>query len=102
MNRSISTLRQFHLVLQMDWLNENATHGITEDVLGWRVPPKKVLPHESQARRKGKTATAQEALGKEDYDFLLTDNAFDLLMYHVARRISLERMCLAGILGSTG
>ena len=99
MNRSISTLRQFHLILQMDWLNDNATHSVTKEVLGWSIPPKKVLPHESQARRKGKTATAVEALGQEDYSFLLEDNAFDLLMYHVSRRISLERMCYAGIIG---
>ena len=83
----------------MDWLNHNATHRIMRDVLGWSIPPKKVLPHENQARRKGKTATAQEALGKEDYDFFLLDNAFDVLMFHVSQRISLERMCNTEIIG---
>ena len=98
MNRSINTLRQFHLVLQTEWLKDNTTHELIAKVLGWTVPPRMVLPFEGQAKRQGRTATAKEALEKEDYDYLLSDNAFDLLMYHISRRISLERMCSSGVI----
>jgi hypothetical protein len=77
---------------------ENATHMITDHVLGWKIPPRKVLPHESQAKRGGKTTTALQALPHDEYMALIVDNALDVLMYHVSRRISLERMCAAGVL----
>lgn len=93
---SVRTLRRFHLLLQTEWLPHNATRVVTERVLGWTVPPRKVLPHESQARRGGVSASAREALSEDTYAFLLADNSLDLLMYHVSLRLSLERMCGAG------
>ena len=64
------------------------------------MPPRKVLPHEVQAKRgkDKKSLSAEEALSSEDYAFLLEDNALDLLFYHISKRISLERMCGTGIL----
>jgi hypothetical protein len=95
---AVTNLRQFHLILQTEWLKEGATHNITEQVLGWKIPPRKVLPHEVQARRKGKTSTAKEGLSADIYTFLIEDNALDVLLYHVAMRISLERMCTLGVI----
>lgn len=39
-NQSLSTVRGFHLVLVTEWLN-SASKEI-EDVLGWKIPPKRV------------------------------------------------------------
>lgn len=88
--QSIDTLRRFHLVLIMEWL-EYSDHMI-EEVLGWKDKPRQVLPHEGQAKRADKKSkSARELLEADVYNHVREDNALDHLFYHIGRRIFLER-----------
>jgi hypothetical protein len=46
-----------------------------------------------QAMRSNKTsAHARDKTHPEDYDFILKENVFDMLLFHIVRRIYLERL----------
>ena len=85
-------MRKFHIVLVTDWLE--FAPPVIEDVLGWKTPPKKVLPHASQANRDAnyKRVPIVEVIGQQDYDFVLEENVFDLLFYQCMQRLFLERL----------
>lgn len=88
---AVEHLRRFHVVLVMEWLDSSGP--LVERALGWTVPPRQVLPHEGQAARADKRSkAAREALPAADYEYLLEENAFDLLLYHIGRRLYLERL----------
>ena len=88
---AISNLLRFHIILVLEWID--SAPPILEDVLGWRVPPKQVLPHEVNAPRDNKkSVAAANVLPTVDYEFMSVDNIFDILLFHVAKRIYLERM----------
>ncbi|KAG5175751.1 hypothetical protein JKP88DRAFT_337460, partial [Tribonema minus] len=88
---AIDALRRFHLVLITELMDDG--HPMIEEVLGWRQPPKLVRPHEKMAhRKKGEAPSlAREGLTLDEWNLLADGNAFDLLFYHYARRIYLER-----------
>ena len=92
---ALANLRKFHLILILEWMDDSA--GIIDETLGWNVPPKQVLPHENQAKRKigdngsKKSLKAKELLSEEDYRYLIKDNIYDVLFFHIAKRIFLER-----------
>lgn len=97
--RALHNLQQFHLVLVTEFLDLTPHFDMINKVLGWTVPPTKTLPHAKQAARiadavtgNTKSVRARDVLSDEDYMRLATDNAFDLLMYAVVRRLVLERM----------
>eukprot|EP01038_Epipyxis_sp_PR26KG_P016542 gene16542-22583_t len=88
---ALKNLRQFHLVLVTEWLNESAP--LIESVLGWKTPPKQVLPHEVQAvRGNKKSKKAADNIPPQDYDYLRTENSFDLLFFELSKRLFLERI----------
>lgn len=92
---ALTNLRKFHLILVLEWIN--SSHEIIRETLAWFIPPKQVLPHESQALRAGKTGkkkslSAKESIPPEDYLYLIKDNIYDLLFFHLAKRIYLERI----------
>ncbi|CAM9510586.1 unnamed protein product [Choristocarpus tenellus] len=63
-----------------------------KEVFGWEQPPRQVLPHENQALRGSKLSVkAKDAVPKEVWEEVLSANAFDVLLYHWARRMYLER-----------
>lgn len=93
-NRAVDTLRRFHLVLVLEWLNDGDEE--IEQVLDWRAPPRQVLPHESQAKRaEKKSKRARDLLDAQVFQATREDNVLDHLFYHVGRRIFLERYACA-------
>lgn len=87
----------FEKKLYIEWIDGSSE--IIEKTLGWTVPPKQVLPHEVQALRgkkgedgKKKSLKAKDLLSNEEYMYLIRDNIFDLLLFHIAKRIYLERL----------
>jgi hypothetical protein len=75
----------------MEWLN--FAHPIIERMLHWKVPSKQVLPHEVQAvRANKKSLRAKDTIPKADYDFIVQENIYDLLLYHIIARIFMERL----------
>ena len=89
--RAIDNLRAFHLILVLEWIDSAAP--LLENSLGWKTPPKQVLPHEVQALRGDKKSkAAKDMLPSEDYEYLACDNVFDLLLFVVVKRMYLERI----------
>jgi hypothetical protein len=91
--QSLRHLLAFHLVLVTEWLA--ASPPLIEEVLGWTTPPRQVLPHESNAAKRDasyRRVPVREAVGEADYAFVSNENAFDLLLFHLAQRIFLERL----------
>lgn len=92
--RAVDTLRRFHLVLVLEWLNDGDAE--IARVLGWTAPPRQVLPHEAQAQRKEKASkSARALLDAKVFAATREDNVLDHLFYHVGRRIFLERYACA-------
>ena len=88
--QSLTNFRKFHVILVTELLDSSPNY--IRDLLGWTSPPKKVLPHETQAIRDGKKSiTAQEVTPVNDYNFMLEENVLDVLFFHIAKRIYLER-----------
>ncbi len=94
MKRAIQNIRKFHLILVLDWINENTTKRYVYDSLGWRnALPRQVLPHESQALRTDKhSKKAKNVLSSQDLIAVQKDNVFDMLFYEITKRIVLERI----------
>lgn len=92
--RAVDTLRRFHLVLVLEWLNDGDDE--IRRVLGWEKPPRQVLPHEQQAKRAEKTSKrARELLDPMVFAATREDNVLDHLFYQLGRRIFLERYACA-------
>jgi hypothetical protein len=90
-SRALNNIRKFDLILVTEWLN--TSDSLIQNVLGWKTPPRQVLPHEVQAiRSEKKSILAKEAIPKDDYNIMLEENAFDLLFFHICKRIYLERL----------
>lgn len=90
---SLKNILSFHLVLVTEWLDTSPP--LIEEVLGWKTPPKQVLPHESNAARRDanyRKIPIKEVVGEVDYRFVLHENIFDLLLFHLVKRIYLERL----------
>jgi hypothetical protein len=84
-------IRRFHLILITEWLDSSSV--LLNRVLGWHVPPKQVLPHESQALRDThRSVGARASLSEADYNRITEENIFDLLFFHIVKRIYLERL----------
>lgn len=93
-SQAVDTLRRFHLVLVLEWLNDGDDE--IARVLGWTAPPRQVLPHEAQAKREERRSKrARELLDAKVYAHTREDNVLDHLFYHVGRRIFLERYACA-------
>lgn len=91
--QSLHHILTFHLVLVTEWLDTSPP--LIEEVLGWKTPPKPVLPHEnSVAKRDGsyRKIPIREVIGEEDYRYVLEENVFDLLLYRIVQRVYLERL----------
>jgi hypothetical protein len=89
---AMQNIMKYHLIFVTEWL-EPSSSVILNKSLGWKVPPKQVLPHEQQAiRLNKKSPPASELLPKEDYLFLLKDNILDLLFFRTVQRMYLERL----------
>jgi hypothetical protein len=89
--RSLRNFRRFHVILVTEWLDSSVP--LIERVLGWKTPPKQVLPHEVQAvRATKKSLAAKDILPPDDYAAVLKENVFDLLFFTIAKRIYLERL----------
>jgi hypothetical protein len=43
---ALTNLRKFNLILVTEWMS--SSNRLIETVLGWKIPPKQVLPHEVQ------------------------------------------------------
>jgi hypothetical protein len=89
---ALRNIMKFQVIFVTEWLD--ATSPIVlNHTLGWTVPPKKVLPHEVQALRgNAKSITAEQAIPPDDYNYLLLENALDLLFFRCVQRIYLERL----------
>ena len=88
---AVDTLRRFNLVLILELL-ESADPMIA-GTLGWTEPARQVLPHDKQMSRADKASKrARAALRPEVWARLSEVNVFDLLLYHWARRLYLERL----------
>jgi hypothetical protein len=91
--QSLHHVLTFHLVLVTEWLDTSPP--LIEEVLGWKTPPKPVLPHESNAAKRDgsyRKIPIREVIGEEDYRYVLEENIFDLLLYRIAQRVYLERL----------
>lgn len=91
--QSLKNLLTFHLVLITEWLDSSPL--LTEEVLGWKVPPKKVLPHESNFAKRNSSYTKisiKDLIGENDYNYALYENIFDLLLYNIMKKLYLERL----------
>jgi len=89
--RSLENVRRFDLVLVTEYLEVSSS--LIEKVLGWKAPPKQVLPHEIQAVRSShKNIPAKELLPPADYKVVAEENVFDLLLFEISKRIFLERL----------
>ena len=90
-SKAVKNLRRFHFVLITEWLDQSAP--LMAAGLGWQAAPKQVLPHEIQAPRKNKAnIPARKLLPSDDYYRLAEENALDLLLFAVAKKIFLERL----------
>lgn len=81
------------MVLITEWLDSSPV--LTEQVLGWKVPPKKVLPHASSVAKRNESYSKipiKEVIGEVDYNYALYENIFDLLLYQIMKRLYLERL----------
>jgi hypothetical protein len=88
---SLQNLRKYHVLLITEWLDSSPP--LLQAALGWTSPPKQVLPHEVQAvRAEKKSVAAKDAVPPADYQHLLKENALDVLYFHAAKRIYLERL----------
>jgi hypothetical protein len=91
--QSLRHVLAFHLVLVTEWLDSSAP--LIEEVLGWHTPPKQVLPHESSVAKRDasyRRVPIREVIGEADYAFVTEENIFDLLLFHIAQRLYLERL----------
>ncbi|KAG5178646.1 hypothetical protein JKP88DRAFT_346923 [Tribonema minus] len=111
--RAVDALRRFHLVLVTELMD--GAGGPIEAALGWEQPPQLVRPHEKHlvrphekhvslpsgllaslaapAWRNGTApSSARDSLSAAAWQDLAEANAFDLVLYHWARRLFLERM----------
>lgn len=96
---ALNNLKKFDLILITEWLDYAVSSKTIESTLGWHVPPKHVLPHESQAVRESKVSKAsKDLMPPEDYEKIANDNALDFLFFEVAKRIFLERS-VCGVCG---
>eukprot|EP00904_Undaria_pinnatifida_P002101 jgi/Undpi1/11892/HiC_scaffold_4.g01591.m1 len=87
---AVENLRRFNLILVLDFVDDEM--WALEEALGWKQARKQVLPHERQAvRADKKSVSAREALPSEVWAETLRTNAFDLLLFHWAKRMYLER-----------
>ena len=94
--KAVDTLRRFHLVLVLEWLNDGDAE--IARVLGWTAPPRQVLPHESQAKRAEKASkSARALLDPKVFAATREDNVLDHLFYHVGRRVFLARYACARV-----
>lgn len=92
---SIDNLRNFNLVLILEWIDSSS--ALLKDALDWEIPPIIVLPHEMQALRYGKAGqkdslSAKIFLSTDEYKYLVQDNILDILFFYVTKRIYLERL----------
>eukprot|EP01041_Mallomonas_annulata_P011670 gene11670-24446_t len=70
---ALNNILHFHFILVLEYIDSSSI--ILSKVLNWQVPPKQVLPHESQAKRENKKSiSAIEALSNEDYHYMQIDN----------------------------
>lgn len=94
--KALFNLRQFHVILIMEWLSMDASVIMIQKILKWKTPPRQVLPHEVQAVRKNKKSLpAKDIMSESDYNVLITENIFDLLFFYIAKRIYVERfLCM--------
>jgi len=89
--KALTNVRRFNLVLVTEYLDFAAP--MIESVLGWRVPPKQVLPHEVQAvRKEHKNIPASVRMASDKYAVVCRENVFDLLLFSLSKRIFLERL----------
>eukprot|EP00903_Cladosiphon_okamuranus_P017092 g15749.t1 len=90
LKRSMEILQRFHLILVLDFVDDEM--WALKEALGWEAPRKQVLPHERQAvRANKKSISAKEALPSEVWSEILNANVFDVLLFHWAKRMYLER-----------
>ena len=88
---AVTNIRRFQVILITEWLD--FAPPIIENQLGWKTPPKHVLPHEIQAiRTVKKSKVAKSMLPLEEYEIISEENCLDLLLYEIAKRIFLERL----------
>jgi hypothetical protein len=94
MKRAIDNIRKFHLILVLDWINDNTTKRYVESSVGWKNSlPRQVLPHESQAIRADKhSKKASQVIPPQDLITVQKENVFDMLFFEITRRIVLERI----------
>lgn len=92
--KSVINLRKFNLILITELLDSSSK--LIKNELNWNIPIKQVLPHEIQSIRNiKKSIKPVDILPKEDYNFILMDNIYDLLFFYIGKRIYLERLsCL--------
>lgn len=91
-SKALHNIMRFHAIFVTEWLEQSSSF-ILNHTLHWSVPPKQVLPHEVQAKRKiKKSSSAQDSMPPEDFAFLLKENALDLLFFKAVQRVYLERL----------
>ena len=89
--RAVKNILKFHIILILEYIDTSPP--LIERILGWKNPPRQVLPHEGNAPRENKKSIpAIEALSAEDYIFLSRDNMLDVLFFEIVKRIYLERL----------
>ncbi|CAM9914593.1 unnamed protein product [Ascophyllum nodosum] len=87
---AIEILERFNLILMLDFVDDEM--WALEEALGWTQQRRVVLPHEKQAVRKDKKSIpAREALDEDVWAETVQSNVFDLLLFHWAKRMYLER-----------
>jgi hypothetical protein len=90
--RAIKTLSRFSIMI-MEWIDTPEAVRVLEEDLGFKQQPKLILPYEIN-NRVNRTALVPltKLLTSEEYHDLAKKNMYDLLFYHVARRMFLERV----------
>ncbi|CAN0381198.1 unnamed protein product [Ectocarpus sp. 12 AP-2014] len=87
---AMEILRKFNIILILEFVDDEM--WALEEALGWTQARKQVLPHENQAKREvKKSISAKKALPSGVWSEILSANVFDLLLFHWAKRMYLER-----------
>uniref|UniRef100_A0A7S3Y0B9 Uncharacterized protein n=1 Tax=Heterosigma akashiwo TaxID=2829 RepID=A0A7S3Y0B9_HETAK len=88
--RAQELLLRFNLVLVLEWIDYSV--DMIDRVLGWKEPPKQVLPWNNNQRKNTTSWSAKANIPEQELLKMKANNALGLLLYHWVKRIVAERL----------
>jgi hypothetical protein len=90
--RAIKNLSKFTSILILEWINERATMEVLHQLFGWTRIPTKVIPNAKEFHIDHRYARPlAESVTREEYRFVAMENVYDMLLYHICRRMFLNQ-----------